>query len=148
MAYSNDILASPEMVQFGVKVVKATLQGKLEWETTADENAFVAPLGGAYTAIVQSDWGTDENDEAYRTYELVLSKAGLELFRLTPYLLARTDFTKQVGTRNTAHQMFEQVWTRANWKAKNVTDELLVVNRLLGDKLDPEIIDDDDEVPF
>ena len=147
MAEISDVLASPEMVQFAVNVAKATYQAKLEWETTADEDALVAPLGDAYTAMVERAWGVDENDESYRSYELVLVKAGNELFRLTPYALQNTDFTKQVGTRRTPYQVFEQIWARANWKAKKVTDELLVVNRLLGSKLDPEERDED-EVPF
>src|SRR5215470_38049 len=135
MADLSDVLASPEMVQFAVNVAKATLQGKLEWETTADEDAFIAPLGGAYTATIERGWGTDDNDESYRTYELALGKGGAELFRLSPGLLSETDFAKQVGSHHTAFHILEELWTRANWKAKKVTDELSVVNRLLGAKL-------------
>lgn len=148
MADVADVLASPEMVQFAVNVTKATFQGNLEWETTADEESFIAPLGGVYTASVERGWGTDERDESYRTYELVLVKSGKELFRLAPYALQRTDFARKVGSRHTAYQLFEQVWTRANWKAKKVTDELAVVNEFLGSKLDKETSDDEEEVPF
>jgi hypothetical protein len=148
MVEMSDVLASPEMVQFAVNVAKATYQGNLGWETTADEDALVAPLGDAYTAMIERSWAADENDEAYREYKLVLSKAGNELFRLTPYALQSTDFTRLLGTSRTPYQVFEQVWTRANWKAKKVTDELLVVNRLLGSKLNREEKNDEDEVPF
>lgn len=149
MADVADVLASPDMVQFAANVAKATFQGNLEWETTADEDSFIAPLGGSYTASVERGWATDERDESYRTYELVLVKAGKEIFRLAPSLLQKTDFARRVGSRHTAYQVFEQVWTRANWKARRVTEELVAVNELLGSKVDKDDSpDDDEEVPF
>src|SRR5437879_2413770 len=93
----DDLPVTPEMVQFAVRVAKLTNGDKLEWETTADEDTLLAPLGGPYTAKLERHTVTDDNDNAVRYIELALLKARQELFRLAPGSLYETSFTRLLG---------------------------------------------------
>src|SRR3954469_13285475 len=145
----TELPVSNEMVEFAVNIARATNNDKLDWEVTADEDILLAPLGGAYTAKIERVLREDQNGEDYPDYELALIKGGGELFRLSAGMLSGTSFARSVGTDKYPYPILRQLWMRGILKAKNVTEELNAVNRLLLAKLGPQTSEsDDDEVPF
>lgn len=146
-----DLPVSSEMVEFAVKIARATHRDKLEWEVTADQDVLLASLGGPYTAKLERGLRSrgDVEDDVFTAYELVLIKGRDELFRLDDDMLSETSFANSLG--DDAYSVLREMWTRAILKAKKVTEELNEVNRLLSAKLEserPHEPDDDDEVPF
>jgi hypothetical protein len=144
-----ELPVSSEMVEFAVNVARATINDKLEWEVTADEDVVLASLGGPYTAKLERVSRRDDNEDYYPDYELALIKGRDELFRLDGEMLSGTSFAESVGSDQYSHPILRNMWTRAILKAKKVTEDLIEVNRLLLTKLGPAAaIEEDDEVPF
>lgn len=141
---------SKEMIDFAVNVARATIADQLEWETTADEDVLIAPLGGPYTAKLEHAARYNENGDEYWGYELTLQKSREELLRLDDEMLNSTPFSRYFNSR-TAYSVFHEMWTRAILKAKKLTEELNAVNMLLATRLPPApepAPEDDEEVPF
>lgn len=138
---------STEMIDFATNVARATYGDRLDWETTADEDVLIAPLGGPYTARLQRVWRRDSDGDPFDVIELTLLKGREALFELDGDLLQNTAFAR-LRTSSNSWGILRDMWARAILKAKKVTEELNAVNKLLGDRLKGLPIDDDEEVPF
>lgn len=140
------------MIEFATKIARFTFENKLEWETTADENALLAPLGGPYTVRLEHATRLNDDDREYQTIELTLLKRSDELFSVDSRMLDDTDFARRARITSSAWSTMREIWGRAILKAKKVTDELNAVNKLLTTKFGQISVatpdDDDDEVPF
>ena len=73
----------PKARQLFEEVFQKTSHGRIQWEATAEENLFIAPIGGQFTLAVSHHRGGDRWGEEYDYVSLKLKDKERELISVT-----------------------------------------------------------------
>jgi hypothetical protein len=120
----SNVEITNEMREFFAKVHAGTIQGAIEWETTADPNMLMAALDPEFIVRLEKGAGRSTSE-----YALSLVKFREVLFRLSAQDLTEgNDPALSVQT-------FRVLWERALLRTQRVTEDLNRVNKLLDERL-------------
>lgn len=123
------------MSQFFAKIYAATVQGKLEWELTANPKVLTAPLGDDY--FVRVALVPDLDDEGPEPDQIVyLFQGQTQLLKVTRKNISVDSIRQWLNTDETyPYRLFEDLWMRAQARATKLDLHLNAVNRLLDERI-------------